>query len=139
MRGFTLIELLVYIGLYALLVGGTSDAVLAMRDAAERADSRAQLLSEGTVLLAALERHAEEGDAMAAFSVEDGALIQARDSGPARLTGTDIRISDLSFAPQAASGSDPESIVIRFTLHPAAYGESVIAPAFEARIYPNPL
>lgn len=135
MRGFTLIETLVYIALFGMLMSGAIAAIATIQSTAARNSAQALMLEEGMFLLETLQAAASRGDDLTNFHVSGTTLMQEKVSGDVPVSGNQVQVRDLSFVRNDATGTEPESIDIRFILSTITDTGSTVTRAFSARTY----
>jgi len=136
--GFTLIETVVYLGLFALLIGGTIVAAYSVFESSDRLRTIAMLQQEGYFIIAKIEWALGGANTVTlpavgasgptlSFARHDGLVIVLETAGadmtlqrnvnsPQILNNADVQISGLNFVHEWAGGINPERIEAHFTL-----------------------
>ncbi|MDB5236903.1 MAG: hypothetical protein JWL88_5 [Parcubacteria group bacterium] len=136
MRAFTLIETIVYVALFSMLMTGTLIALADVRTAAARTETKSLLLEEGTFLLETIGHAIAGGSAISTLYVSDSALVQESVPGaPQRISGNQVRVSNLSLVRTGASGGEPAYVDVTFTLTANAGDGRSLAQVFSERAY----
>lgn len=134
MRAFTLIETLIYVALFSLLISGLLAAADAVRRTADRNDTQAFLLEEGTYLLETL-AHAADGGTIDRYRISDGRLMLDTQDGPKPISGNQVEVKDFSHTKITDTTDGSSYLDIHFMLEAYTANGMVLLREFEEQIY----
>jgi hypothetical protein len=158
--GVTLIEVLVYLGLFAILIGGTVTAAFALFESGNRNQTKAFIQQEGDFIAGKLEWALSGIQAVNAptasgslLSVNKwdpsiGAIVVDMDPGtgtdirlargsnpPVTLNSAAVRVSGLLFSHILPTEAEPESVSARFTVTATMENGMTISKDFSVSKY----
>lgn len=136
--GFTLIEIALYVGLFALLLGGTIAASFDFVASNARNETEAMAEEEGNFLLDKFIWNMNQGLPYTDISLNAGHMIYTSGTtSPVTLNNTDTTITNLNFVHtlSTSDGLTPESVAIHFILSARTENGRVINQSFSHTYY----
>jgi len=157
-RGFTLIEALVYLGLFALLIGGTFTGAFNVIESSGRNQAHAMMQEEGNFIVgkinwalsgaSTISQPATTGSKLTVSKYDGSSVtidinntdVEIQDvvnTTPTVVNSTNVQVSNLVFTHTEATGDgiDPEKVVATFTLSTHAPNGMVITQDFSTTAY----